>query len=165
MVKYNTEFNMPQKLDNRELLKILQFYLFECPVEGTSHRGKKFKELGYSGSRAFGALKKELLRTATPSLAHNFKPSTREEIKANLESVENISYPDEYCVYLKNSKSGIIQSMFSAIRNSFAHGSFNVRSYSHTRIFYLSNYKDYEKARMILHEKTLLRWIEIIKGE
>ena len=55
--------------------------------------------------------------------------------------------------------------MFSAIRNAFAHGSFNVKSYNRTRIFFFSNYKEYEKARIVLHEATLLSWIRIIKNE
>ena len=90
-------------------------------------------------------------------------PSNKNELVANFKKSERITYPDEYCVFLKTDEKSVIKSLFSAIRNSFAHGSFNVKSYKGTRIYYFSNYKDYEKARMVLYEETLLLWIKIIK--
>lgn len=161
--KYNTNFKEPKNISNNNLQKIIQFYLFECPVEGKSHRGKTFKEYGYIGSKAFGVLKSKLLNAATPSLSKNYMPSQKDQLPDNFKKCEKITYPDEYCVFIKNDKNGVISSLFSAIRNSFAHGSFNVKAYNKTRIYYFSNYKQYEKARIVLYEDTLLSWINIIK--
>lgn len=161
ITKYETSFNKPKTIRNSNLLKILQFYLFECPAKGKSHRGKTFNELGYIGSLSFSKLKKELMSVATPSLAKNYMPSKKEELQYNLKKCETIYYPDEYCIFLINSE-GAIDSLFSSIRNALAHGSFNVKSYNKVRIYYFSNYKGYEKARIVLHEDTLLSWIKII---
>ena len=164
-MKYNTEFTTPKSLTNSNFQKILMFYLFECPVAGKSQRGKTFEQFGYAGASSYGTLKKELLNASTPSLSKNYMPSDKNELVANFEKSERITYPDEYCVFLKTDEKSVIKSLFSAIRNSFAHGSFNVKSYKGTRIYYFSNYKDYEKARIVLYEKTLLLWIKIINGK
>ena len=162
---YCTDFTEPSSISNKNLQKIIQFYLFECPVEGKSHRGKTFKQLGYSGSLSFSKLKKNLLQAATPSLKGNYIPSKKSELPSNSRKCEAITYPDEYCVFLENDKNGVVSSLFSAIRNALAHGSFNVRCYNKIRIYYFSNYKGYEKARIILYEDTLLSWTNIIKKE
>lgn len=164
-IKYKTEFIEPKALSNSNLQKILQFYLLECPVQGKSFRGKTFKNYGYIGSAAFGVLKRKLLGAATPSLLNNYMPSSKNELADNFKKCERITYPDEYCVFLKTNENSVISSLFSAIRNSFAHGSFNVRSYKNTRIYYLSNFKNYEKARIVLYEKTLISWIDIIQNK
>ncbi len=163
-MKYNREFNEPTSISNVNLQKIIQFYLLECPVEGVSQRGKSFKDLGYVGSKAFGALKKKLLKAATESLSENYKPSTKDKLPENFKICEKVCYPDEYCVFLATERKTVMRSLFSAIRNSFAHGSFNVKTYNKTRIYYFSNYKEYEKARIVLHESTLLSWIKIINS-
>ena len=163
-MNYSTKFEDPKSFSNRNLQIIVQFYLFECPVEGKSKRGKTFKELGYVGIKAFKKLKDELLATATASLSKNYYPCKKEELQGNFSKCSTITYPDEYCVFLQSDEKSIIRSLFSAIRNAFAHGSFNVQSYNHTRIYYFSNYDGYEKARIVLHENTLLSWIRIIKG-
>lgn len=164
-MKYDTKFVTPKRISNSNFQKILMFYLFECPVAGKSQRGKTFEQFGYTGVSSYGALKKELLNAATPSLSKNYMPSNKNELSANIEKSKKITYPDEYCVFLKTYEKSVIKSLFSAIRNSFAHGSFNTKSYKGTRIYYFSNYKDYEKARLILYEETLLSWIKIIKRQ
>lgn len=161
-IKYYTVFDIPKSISNLNLQRIIQFYLFECPVEGKSQRGKIFKDYGYVGSPSFGKLKKTLLDSGTLSLPKNYYPSKKDKLNENFKKCESIVYPDEYCVFLKNDNE--ICSLFSAIRNSFAHGSFNVKSYNKKRIYYFSNFKKYEKARIILHESTLLSWIKIIKN-
>lgn len=161
-IEYKTNFSEPRNISNSNLQKILQFYLLECPVEGKSKRGKTFKELGYSGRKSFGNLKNEMLKCATPSLSNNYIPCKKDELQDNFKKCEKLSYPDEYCVFLKSDERTTIRSLFSAIRNALAHGSFNVNSYYQTRIYYFSNFKNYEKARIVLHEETLLSWIKII---
>ncbi len=57
----------------------------------------------------------------------------------------------------------VMQSLFKAIRNAFAHGAFLVKSYGGERIYYLENYDKYLKATIVLHETTLLNWIKCIQ--
>lgn len=81
----------------------------------------------------------------------------------NFKNIEKISPPDEYCVFLKNGEKSVMNSLYKAIRNAFAHGSFNVKSYNGVRIYFLLNYKKYKKAQIVLQEQTLLSWINIIQ--
>lgn len=164
-MKYDQSYKFPTNLSNKNLQRIILFYLIECPVEGKSQRGKTFREYGYIGSPSFSSLKKNLFSLATPSLRSNYHPCKKEELNDCFKNCEGISYPDEYCCFLKTYENSVIRSMFSAIRNALAHGSFNVKSYKGKRIYYFSNFKEYEKARIVLHEETLLSWIRIIKNE
>lgn len=161
-MKYDRNFKQPKSLSNQNLQKIIRFYLLECPVEGKSRRGKTFQEYGFRGSSSFSRLKAALLNSATTSLRKHYYPCKKEELSASFELCDVLGYPDEYCVFLKSDEKSVVRSMFSAIRNALAHGSFNVNSYKGTRVYFFSNYKDYEKARIVLHETTLLSWISII---
>ena len=64
-----------------------------------------------------------------------------------------------------------IESIFYHIRNSFAHGRFQIYSYK-DELYYVfesgiikkSIDKIELKARMVIKEKTLLKWIEILNN-
>ncbi len=162
-LSYTKSFSNNLTLSNRNLQKILKFYLFECPVPGVSVRGKKFKDFGISGNAAFSRLKKSMLSTATGSLRGYYKPSTKSELQTNIDFMKFVAPPNEYCVFLKNDDKTVMQSLFKAIRNAFAHGAFLVKSYGGERIYYLENYDKYLKATIVLHETTLLNWIKCIQ--
>lgn len=161
---YYQDYDIPSSLTNKNLLKIIDFYLFNCPVPGTSVRGKKFEEYGFVGSKSFGVLKTAMLSSASQSLKENYIPCKKEELETGFACVSKLSPPNEYCVFLKHEERTIMNSLFSAIRNSFAHGSFNVKSYNGVRIYFFVNYKEYQKAQIVLQEDTLLAWIHIIQS-
>lgn len=161
---YYQEFDVPSSLSNPNLLKIIDFYLFNCPVAGKSVRGKHFEDYGFKGSKSWGKLKAKLLSAATENLKKNYKPGSKEELKLFFQSVEQISPPDEYCIFLKHEERTVMCSLFSAIRNALAHGSYNVKSYQGIRIYFFLNYKNYKKAQIVLQEKTLLNWVSIIQA-
>lgn len=163
--KYNKTFDNTIRLNNKNFQLILSFYLFECPVDEISYRGMKFKEYGWKGSPSFGKLKKEMLIIGeNGNLKHNYYPSKKDELESNFIKVSNLLPCEEYCVFLKQTEKTVMQSLFSAIRNVFAHGSFNIGSYEKIRMYYLKNYKGYKKAEIILKEDTLLEWTKIIKN-
>lgn len=162
-IAYYQDYDIPSSLTNKKLLQIIDFYLFNCPVPGTSVRGKKFKDYGFEGSKSFGVLKAKMLSSATQSLNENYIPCKKEELEASFERISKVSPPDEYCVFLKHEERTIMNSLFSAIRNSFAHGSFNVKNYNGVRIYFFVNYKEYKKAQIVLQEDTLLAWIQTIQ--
>ena len=163
--KYDMTFKTSIKLSDKKLQKILQFYLIECPVEGVSFKGKSFKEYGYADRNSFGRLKKQLLDSATSSLAKNYFPSLKSELENNIKECSLKECSEEYCVFLKSDEKSVMRSLFSAIRNALAHGRFSIKTYKNTHIYCFSNYKKYEKARIVLYEDTLLTWIKIIKNE
>ena len=166
--KYKKTFENKLALNNKNLQKILSFYLFHCPVSGTSFRGIAFEKYGWKGAPQFATLKRELLKHATESLSANYFPSKKDELAANFAAVSTVTPVDEYCVFLRNEENTVMQSLFSAIRNAFAHGSFSIREYTFKgckyRIYFFSNYKNYLKAEMVLHEKTLLSWISVVES-
>lgn len=105
-----------------------------------------------------------MLNHATPSLRKNYHPCKKDELEKWFKSIEDVSPPDEYCVFFAWDQDTRMQSLFSAIRNSLAHGSFNVKSYKGIRIYFFANYKDYLKAQIVLQEKTLLAWIDLLRS-
>lgn len=146
-------------ITNKNFNKIVNFYLMECPVVGKSYRGKSFYEKGWRGTSQFAKLKKEMLDSAETELSKNYYPSNKCELTENFKKCENIS--SEYCVFLKYEERTVLPSLFSAIRNSLAHGSFDVRRCNGTNVYFFANYKHYLKAKIILYEKTLLNWIDV----
>jgi hypothetical protein len=96
-------------------------------------------------------------------LKENYYPCKKEELKESFENVANVHPVDEYCVFLRNDEKTVMQSLFSAIRNAFAHGSFSVQTYKKVRVYFFANHHDYLKAEIVLQEKTLLEWISILQ--
>lgn len=162
--KYYKGFDRKYPATRKEFQSILQFFLFECPTPETSVRAKTFAQLGWKGCKQFSQLKKKMLAVATDSLKHNYYPCKKTELPEYFEKVKSVSPVDEYCVFLEHDCKTVMQSLFSAIRNAFAHGSFGIENFSGTRVYFFANYKDYLKAEIILQEDTLLKWIEIVKN-
>ncbi len=166
--KYYKKYDKSYPITDKKFQKILAFFLFECPTPGTSQRAKDFSQLGWSGSPQFSNLKKRLIGSASSSLRSNYYPCKKDDLPEKFRIVESVSPVDEYCVFLKNGEKTVMYSLFSAIRNAFAHGSFAVQSFndngSKVKVYFFCNYHDYLKAEIILQESTLLKWIEIVKS-
>jgi len=163
MTKYIKTFERQIVYSNKKFQKILDFYLFCCPVPGTSVRGKTFYDYGWSGSSDFGKLKKQMLEaSAFETLKGRYFPCIKTDLEDRFNIVDSLEAPQEYCVFLKYDEQRVMQSLYSAIRNAFAHGSFNVGTYKKVRIYYFENFDGYMKAKIALHEETLLAWIDII---
>lgn len=164
---YKKTFDNTIPFGNKKFQEILDFFLFCCPVEGTSFRCVPFSKYGWSGKTQFAQLRKNMLTSASSSLKSNYYPCKKEELQNKFLTVEKVSPVDEYCVFLKNEEGTVMQSLFSAIRNAFAHGSFSIREYrcdgKRIKVYFLSNYKNYLKAEIVLQENTLLEWIRIVK--
>ena len=164
MVKYKKSFDNKISYRNSNFQKILDFYLFRCPVEETSFRSVGFEKYGWKGTKQFAHLKKTLLKAANSDLASNYYPCKKDELAEKFEKVFSVAPVDEYCVFLRNEEDTVMQSLFSAIRNAFAHGSFSVRTYNKTKVYFFSNYNKYLKAEIVLQEATLLEWIKIVEA-
>ncbi len=103
------------------------------------------------------------MAAASNSLKSNYYPCSKDELTDKFSTVEKVAPVDEYCVFLKTDEKTVMQSLFSAIRNAFAHGSFCVKKYEKTQVYFFSNYDNYLKAEIILQEDTLIKWINIIR--
>ena len=72
------------------------------------------------------------------------------------------------CYLFTNNKGRNVLSILYGIRNSFAHGSFNIKTINNRKVYFLDACKEKKakidrKARIVLYEKTLLDWIKLIK--
>lgn len=167
--KYYKKFDRKYPITDKNFQKILMFFLFECPTPNTSVRAKDFSQLGWKGASQFSNLKKRLLESATKSLRKHYYPCKKDELDDKFKLVSSVIPIEEYCVFLKHDEKTVMQSLFSAIRNAFAHGSFAIQTYKDesgckVRIYFFCNYNEYLKAELILQEQTLLNWIDIIKS-
>ena len=55
------------------------------------------------------------------------------------EVVESLNSTDEYCVFLKHDSSRVMESLYSAIRNALAHGSFLMKKRRGTNMYFFAN--------------------------
>lgn len=145
---------------SRSVQDVLQFYLFETPVHGSSRAAKDFGSLGWSGTY-FSTLKAELLFVAGNEF--EYVPCKKNELSQNLISKPPKKSSNEYAVFLKHDEKRVLESLFKAIRNAIAHGSFVRYSRSKTVYYYFENDDGYVKARINVSESTLLAWSRVIK--
>lgn len=165
--EYIKTFDNKIPYSSNNFRRIVDFYLFCCPVDGTSFRSIPFSKYGWSGAIQFAQLKKRLLQAASNSLKDNYYPCKKDDLEIKFQEIKKSKPVEEYCVFLKNEEGTVMQSLFSAIRNAFAHGSFSIREYKHNgdrvKMYFFSNFNKYLKAEIVLQESTLLEWIQIIK--
>lgn len=154
--------------------KIIQFYLFECPVvhkkgkgekqklSKVSNRGKTLREYGWENNH-LKTLIANMKKTSTGRLEYKVIKIKSEIINEYNNFEKGHGIKDKNCeilfMYERNDMSKT-ESFFYYIRNAFAHGSFSVKN----NTYYLENLKDGEvTARIRLREKTLLNWIDMVK--
>jgi hypothetical protein len=71
----------------------------------------------------------------------------------------------EFIVFKENSELKKLKSIFYAIRNAFAHGSFSIVNNNQNTIYYLESAKDEKiKSQIKLKESTLLDWIDLFNS-
>ena len=171
---WNKNNNIPWNDSN--FLKIVDFYLFNCPCEtekgskknGTkeyikvSKRSTTLRSQGWTGGY-LNTLLASMKHTASGHLEyHTF--STGADINAEvcrIEKAGNMSDTNfEMLVMSERADMNKTSSIFYYIRNALAHGSFSVISDKGKCIYYLESARDGEfKAQIRLREETLLKWI------
>lgn len=155
---------------NKNFIKIIDFYLFNCPARHTckskdltgkneynfsfskvSARGKTFAERGIECG-ALRALRAAMKRTSYQGKLFDLTLDKPEEMEKYL------SIAGEICLTVKNSQMSQTDAIYYAIRNAFAHGSFSIEK----GFYCLENVnKGKVKGRIILKEETLLKWIDL----
>jgi len=167
-MKKNGELNMifdcEIPYDDEKFLKIIDFYLFRCPVPERSVRGKSFAEYGIQGHVAFAKLKKNMFERSANLNSKSYFPSKKSDVQRNVFLVNDLSPNREYCVFYQHDEDTKMQSLFSSIRDSLAHGRFAIRGVGEQKIYYMQNYYNFLRAEIRLYERTLINWIEIIES-
>lgn len=161
---YDVDFkeSMEMFLKDEKFQSILNFYLWECPVEGTSEKAKDFSFYGIKGKNV-AKLKTRMLDKATESLRNNYEAClVVSDVEPTLDKMDVVP-SNEFCVFYAGKES--VRKIFNHIRNAFAHGKFYVIQCSDIRIFVFENKdKGKIKARMALQESTLLNWINCVRN-
>lgn len=167
---YNPHTKLPYS--NKNFLRILDFYLFHCPVttkstikkeavyKKVSQRAITFEEKGWVGGR-LTALHNEMLK----HIEHK-DVNSAEEVASAWEELERTSTNrDFYCdrvVYCNTI--GKTKSLYYTIRNAFAHGSFEILNVKGKYIYFFETEKNGEmRSKIRLKEKTLLSWLTLFE--
>ena len=154
--------------------KIIQFYLFECPVVHKKGKGEKQK-LSKVSNRAKTLREYGWENNYLKTLIANMKKTSTERLEYKVIKIKS-EIVNEYNIFEKENKlkdkdneiifihkrddMSITEAIFYYIRNAFAHGSFSIKN----KTYYLESLKDGEvTARIRLREKTLLNWIDMVK--
>lgn len=160
---------------NKNFIKILDFYLFNCPVRHygkitnpagnpryintfpkISVRGKTFAERGIEGQNL--RTLRSAMRRSSDGKIYDKTFTDENDILQN--SIDPIGQPKrEICLTLKNENISQVDAIFYAIRNSLAHGSFCVDEEKY--YYFETRNKGKLKARIRLKESTLLEWINL----
>lgn len=149
---------------NHDLTKILDFYVWNCPVEGVVPHAKTFEMLGFDKSYKFKSLKNSIRCSGNVKIP--YITSTRKDMSATLqdENQYNSRKFSEIIILLKHSSS--VSDLFRCIRNAFAHGTFYMEKERDKADYFLflenRNSSNEINARIVLKSSTLLRWIKII---
>jgi len=165
----------PSKFDDKELFRIVIFFVFHSPCEGLSAMGKSLQEYGWSTpwNKPF-YLNKQLKQVVNNN---NFLAAakTYDEMDKHLKKVNlKDNFPSDFsieriCIYDK--KDNHFLSVFYHLRNAFAHCRLNMVDVDGECVFILEDVEPNRNsenlkisARMILKKSTLLKWIDIIEG-
>lgn len=160
MSKKETKFSKKIEYDEN-FLKIINFYLFECPVEDASHRGKTFKEIGWKNSSNLKMLER-LLKEISEIDDENW--NIYDSISEVEEKSKNMDLKKQFIC--SDRSKGKVKTIIYSIRCSLAHGSFETRMRNKERYYYFENeYRGRMRSKIFIKEETLFQWEKIIKAK
>ena len=169
----------PIPLSSKNFQRIIQFYLFESPTrtfqrkkksvigatpdqphpkynfifKNVSKRGKTFAERGLDGSN-LNSLRAAMQRVTKVNLV------AVDSEKELIDKADSMSPNEEYLIIKRNKDNvSVTEGYFYCIRNSFAHGDFDVER----KIYILKN-EDHDTIKGLarIKESSLLAWIELV---
>lgn len=161
-------------LDSKDFQKIFFFFTVFTPCPGLSSREKTVESYGWSNPWKHPFFLNKQLQQVTKNKKLVYVAESYNLLEILQESGLEKDFPnnlnsEKICIY--DTKSNHYLSIFYHIRNSFAHGRFNIAFYNDEQVFIFEDVVKKEKAqiiklsaRMILRKSTLLRWIQIIEA-
>lgn len=141
--------------------KILDFYLFDCLVPEVSQRGCSLEKYNWTNT---AKLERKMKKISNIS-KNNWKVVKNNDDFDNYKDL--LASENKCCLFINNKNRNVFSILYS-IRNSFAHGSFDIKTINNRKVYFLDAYKESKtsinrKARIVLYQKTLLDWIKLIK--
>lgn len=164
--------NLP--FEKKEFWEIIDFFLWQCPVEYVSKRTKNISELNKDIHSVVAILKKEIpvlksrWKTISSTELENFLKS--QNVFSEIKDTVCFAYHTNYIKNESNSKSPIrtkTKGFFYCIRCAFAHGDFSVRIFNGKTYYQLQNSVVKEgklvvKGQILLEENMLLKIRDIV---
>ncbi len=173
-------------LDNSNFMKIVNGLVFECPssiMKKTKNKetfpdGKKYRYCYIPVSARKVSFRERDIESylLTVILNQIKKPFQKNKAYYNLDNTDDVEANTkriiedstlgdelfELMIFQKRSDMSDCEAIFYYIRNSFAHGSFEIVRKNNTYTYILESSKDgMIKAQMRLKEETLLKYIEL----
>lgn len=159
-IKWN--FSSKYDFSNKDFAKIYSFFVIESPVEGNSLRGKTFKDMGWNLTHLCSLLKKEFTMTNNYWFSGNQKEVENKIKEKNIYT--SVKLPIEIIIHTNKNNSKTV-GLFHMIRCAFAHGAFSIHKYNKDNYYFFENsYKKRCRGRIVVKEKTLLKWINIVQN-
>lgn len=158
---------------DKTYINIFSFYVHNCPVvfkrkkkdivchNKVSCRGVDFYSKGWDNNTLKTLLSKMKNNNGNRIL---YECTTSDKIESKMQEFENSTKSCvEAIVFVENCDIYKTQSIFYAIRNAFAHGSFSVDQSN--KMYYFESEKEGKiKAQICLKESTLLYWIDLFNS-
>lgn len=164
-----------EQYGQKDVIRIITFFVFHSPCPGVSAQGKTLAEYGWHNSRNSPYyLNKQLKKVATELSL--FVPVG---IRGNMETIlQNNGCDKEFppnssmeAALFYDSDRNQFLSLFRHIRNAFAHGLVRFGKVGRETAFILEDVKINKAkkerivtARIVLRKSTLLKWIDIIEA-
>lgn len=150
--------------NDKNLQRLVQFYVWETPVRDTSAKGIPFSELGWKGG-SFNTLQAEMRKSSGFPNDKWIKASGR-KVEEKLRSVDRFDGYDcsfEFAIHTVKDGFNKTEALFYFVRNALAHGGFKISEYKGERYLVLENRQGSQlKGRAILREKSLLEWAKLL---
>lgn len=161
--------------NNPNFIRILDFYLLNCPVQiitpkkdGTkkcelvSKRAVTFEEKDWIGGN-ITTLYTEITRNLTIECVD--KDDSVEETRVHIEEISTLNDKNfDMIIYKKDWRINKTKSIFYSIRNALAHGAFSVNNNGGNPVYYFENEQNGIKAQIRLKESILLKWIDLFNS-
>lgn len=164
-----------EEFKTEKYYSILNYFLLEAAPEGLSYKHKELKENGWPNDVFRSSILYNHMFSNFLSKNSIFIDEKRDTFKQSLnkinfdKSFHNIR--EEGIVVQKKSNMNRINSVLYHIRNSFAHGRFQIYKFNNEIYYCLESGIIKKRAnlfclksRMIIKEKTLLSWIELFNN-
>lgn len=149
--------------DESNFLKIIDFYVFNCPVKGISQTAETFERKNWT-NKNLTTLISEMKKSISPS-KDNFIYIANGEIEDEYKRHDFTNNNYEFIIYKKSGELSQTESIFYHIRNAIAHGSFSIVNSDKGNIYYFQSKRYSEiKSRIRLKEETLLLWIDLFNS-
>lgn len=174
----DSEFNTSKlKIDSDDYLKILEFYIIECPsVKNGKPMTAKYFDIKKLWKRVWwknDSLKPKLVNAIIEYNNTKFEDCVKKfnseaDSKYAIEVLklhDKASFDNKIKIGVVDICNNIFMSIFRHIRNGFAHGRFYFYESDNKMMLFLEDVnKDKVTARMTIPVEQLISWIDIIKN-